>query len=169
MTSDDDDNVIIIPIKALKDGTSLDAKELVCTVSYPDNVPTPKGHLRSQMRLHNLWHRATYIVVTYQDNNNNNNNNNRDDDDTTKIIVQKRSQLKDFGPGLLDPSPGGVVGYGETYEDNAKREIQEEMGINIIINDNDNNNYNINTLTKLFNLFIKMIELKYLVNYSNAS
>ena len=146
MSDNDNDNnnnnKPIIPIKELQDGTSLDAQERVCTVTYPNNIPIPNGHLRLQMRLHNLWHRATYIVITY---------NTGDDDtnqDNTKIIVQKRSQLKDFGPGLLDPSPGGIVGYNESYDDNAMRELQEEMGITITTTTNNNNN---TSLTKILN------------------
>jgi putative hydrolase of the HAD superfamily/pyrimidine and pyridine-specific 5'-nucleotidase len=42
--------------------------------------------------------------------------------------------------------PGGVVEYGETYQENAVREMQEEMGIDLSINNNNNNN----TLSHLF-------------------
>ena len=50
--------------QSLQDGTSRDAQERVCTVTK-DNVPTPEGNLRSEMRLKNLWHRATYILVRH--------------------------------------------------------------------------------------------------------
>jgi 8-oxo-dGTP pyrophosphatase MutT (NUDIX family) len=119
----------LLPVASLQAGTSLDATEQVFTVT-PENIPTPGGHLRKEMRLRNLWHRATFIVVQYngprsvQELNNANNNEQR-------YLVQKRSQFKDFGPGLLDGSPGGVLGFGESYLENAAREIQEEMGIDI--------------------------------------
>lgn len=117
--------------KSLEDGTSLNAKELICTVT-PDNVPLPGGSLRADMRLHNLWHRATYVLVKheaphlYTDR-----NSGPTDFSSMYVLVQKRSLRKDYCPGKLDPTPGGVVGYGETYEDNAVREIKEEMGIEI--------------------------------------
>eukprot|EP00519_Triparma_laevis_P003951 CAMPEP_0182502570 /NCGR_PEP_ID=MMETSP1321-20130603/13699_1 /TAXON_ID=91990 /ORGANISM="Bolidomonas sp., Strain RCC1657" /LENGTH=348 /DNA_ID=CAMNT_0024707535 /DNA_START=194 /DNA_END=1237 /DNA_ORIENTATION=- len=66
------------------------------------------------MRLLNLCHRATYIFVVLPN------------DD---LLVQKRSNLKDYRPGYYDPTPGGVVGYGETYGVNAERELREEMGL----------------------------------------
>ena len=106
--------------QSLQDGTSRDAQERVCTVTK-DNVPTPEGNLRSEMRLKNLWHRATYILVRHSG----------EDSDDDKILVQRRSMLKDYCPGKLDPTPGGVVGFGESYEENATREIEEEMGIDL--------------------------------------
>lgn len=32
---------------------------------------------------------------------------------------------------MWDTSFGGVVGYGETYEENAQRELMEESGISV--------------------------------------
>ena len=49
---------------------------------------------RRQMRAENLRHRATYIVVH---------------DGMGKILVQRRTDIKDFYPGLLDATAGGVV------------------------------------------------------------
>jgi len=37
--------------------------------------------------------------------------------------------IKDYCPGYLDPMAGGVVQFGESYEENAEREAEEEMGI----------------------------------------
>ncbi|RHY27990.1 hypothetical protein DYB32_006355 [Aphanomyces invadans] len=37
--------------------------------------------------------------------------------------------IKDYCPGFLDPMAGGVVQAGESYEDNAIREAEEEMGV----------------------------------------
>jgi len=36
---------------------------------------------------------------------------------------------KDYCPGKLDLTPRCVVAFGESYQDNAIREIYEEMGI----------------------------------------
>ncbi|RHY13368.1 hypothetical protein DYB26_002921, partial [Aphanomyces astaci] len=43
--------------------------------------------------------------------------------------VQRRSSTKDYCPGLLEPMAGGVVGFGESYDESAYRELDEEMGI----------------------------------------
>ncbi|EKT55628.1 NUDIX hydrolase YfcD [Providencia sneebia] len=69
---------------------------------------------RRQMRAENLRHRATYIVVH---------------DGMGKILVQKRTDTKDFYPGLLDATAGGVVTQGENILEAAKREAEEELGI----------------------------------------
>ena len=49
---------------------------------------------REQMRAQCLRHRATYIVVH---------------DGMGKILVQRRTETKDFLPGMLDATAGGVV------------------------------------------------------------
>jgi 16S rRNA (adenine1518-N6/adenine1519-N6)-dimethyltransferase len=45
-----------------------------------------------------------------------------------KLLLQQRSQTVDF-PGLWDQSVGGHVDAGEDYETAAKREAQEELGL----------------------------------------
>lgn len=94
----------------------------------PDNKVVPGGGRRQDMRRNNLWHRATYILVKHRPLY-------LEYHDEDFVLVQKRSMRKDYCPGKLDPTPGGVVGYNESYRDNAVREIQEEMGIQI----NENN------------------------------
>ncbi|MGJ0625813.1 NUDIX hydrolase YfcD [Xenorhabdus bovienii] len=69
---------------------------------------------RQQMRSQNLRHRATYIVVH---------------DGMGKILVQHRTETKDFYPGRLDATAGGVVMVGENMLDSARREAEEELGI----------------------------------------
>jgi pyrimidine 5'-nucleotidase len=140
--------------EALRAGTSLNAKERVCTVDA-FNQPTAHGHLRSEMRLGNLWHRATYVLVLLPPQQPRQPQQPQQPDSTeVRVIVQKRSPLKDYCPGKLDPTPGGVVGYGESYLENAVRELEEEMGITLAIT----NTYTStstrtstgNTLTRLF-------------------
>lgn len=103
----------------LQQGTTLNAKERVFTVDE-HNRPTARGHLRSEMRLQNLWHRATYIIIRHVV---------EEQEEEDYILVQRRSHLKDYCPNTLDPAPGGVVGFQESYETNAKRELLEEMNI----------------------------------------
>lgn len=69
---------------------------------------------RAQMRAQRLRHRATYIVVH---------------DGRGKILVQRRTETKDFMPGMLDATAGGVVQSGENMLESARREAEEELGI----------------------------------------
>ncbi|WES66938.1 NUDIX hydrolase YfcD [Superficieibacter sp. HKU1] len=69
---------------------------------------------RSQMRAQCLRHRATYIVVH---------------DGMGKILVQRRTDNKDFMPGMLDATAGGVVQADEGMLESARREAEEELGI----------------------------------------
>jgi isopentenyl-diphosphate delta-isomerase len=48
---------------------------------------------------------------------------------TGKILIQKRSDIISFGPGLWDKAAGGHVDEGETYLEAAQRELAEELGI----------------------------------------
>jgi pyrimidine 5'-nucleotidase len=133
---------------ALLNHTSLNAKELICHVT-DDNQVQPNGVLRSDMRIHNLWHRATYILVVHKDERNLLDESLRRRNEIkslndTYVLVQRRSSLKDYCPFKLDPLPGGVVGYGESYRENATRELYEEMGI--VVNTSETKN----TLERLF-------------------
>lgn len=69
---------------------------------------------RKQMRSENLRHRATYTVIHNGEG---------------KILVQRRTLNKDFQPGMLDATAGGVVQADEALLDSARREIKEELGI----------------------------------------
>ena len=69
---------------------------------------------RRDMRARKLPHRSTYILVFNA---------------LGDIFVQKRTATKDVFPGYYDVIAGGVVLAGESYEDGAKRELAEELGI----------------------------------------
>lgn len=69
---------------------------------------------RREMRVRNLPHRSTYILVF---------------NPHGRLYVQKRTKTKDVFPGYYDPATGGVVLAGESYEQSAIRELEEEMGI----------------------------------------
>lgn len=60
-------------------------------------------------------HRAVNILATNSSN---------------QILLQKRSKHKDTYPGYWTISASGHVTYGQTYDQAAKREFKEELGIN---------------------------------------
>ncbi len=86
--------------------------EIVAIVDERNNVV---GALpRAEMRARCLPHRSTYILVF---------------NSRGELFVQKRAANKDVFPAYYDPAAGGVVLAGETYEEGAKRELEEELGI----------------------------------------
>ena len=48
-----------------------------------------------------------------------------------ELLLQKRSEMKDTFPGLWTVSASGHVSYGESYDEAARRELQEELGLNL--------------------------------------
>ena len=91
---------------------NLSPQELVVIVDEHNaiisNVP------RAVMRKEGLIHRATYILVFSSDG---------------RLFVQDRTMTKDIFPGYHDLCAGGVVVAGENYEESARRELEEELGI----------------------------------------
>ena len=69
---------------------------------------------RGLMREQHLIHRASYILVFNR---------------AGELFVQKRTLSKDVYPGYWDVAAGGVVLAGESYEESAARELEEELGI----------------------------------------
>ncbi|MEZ5402104.1 MAG: NUDIX hydrolase YfcD [Bryobacteraceae bacterium] len=78
-----------------------------------DNNPTGSA-TRAEMRAQGLWHRATYILIFNRQG---------------ELYVQKRTDTKDVYPGWFDPVTGGVVHEGESWDESARRELAEEMGV----------------------------------------
>lgn len=70
---------------------------------------------RAVVRHFGLVSRCSYVVIRHTP--------------SGKFLVQRRAQAKAVGPGLLDPAPGGVLGAGEAYDYNARREMSEELGL----------------------------------------
>ena len=88
------------------------AEEIVVIVDEQDH---PIGAVtRKIMRQQRLIHRASYILVF---------------NTAGELFIQKRSRSKDIYPGYWDLAAGGVVLAGESYEESAKRELREELGI----------------------------------------
>jgi len=69
---------------------------------------------RHKMRTKGLPHRAAYILVF---------------NSSGELFVQKRTMTKDIYPGYYDIATGGVVLAGESYDESARRELEEELGI----------------------------------------
>jgi len=73
---------------------------------------------RSIMRNRNLIHRAAYIIII---------------NDKKELFLQKRALQKDVYPGYWDIAAGGVVLAGESYEEAACRELDEELGVTDVV------------------------------------
>lgn len=62
-----------------------------------------------------LLHRTAHVVVFHPS--------------AAAILLQKRSFAKDIQPGKWDTAVGGHLALGESYEDGARRELAEELGV----------------------------------------
>jgi len=74
---------------------------------------------RGEVHGNNLLHRAVHIFVFNH---------------SGELFLQKRSAWKDRHPCLWDSSAAGHVGAGETYENAASREVEEELGVTMALN-----------------------------------
>jgi 8-oxo-dGTP pyrophosphatase MutT (NUDIX family) len=90
----------------------LSPQELVVIVDVHNHIIG--SELRPVMRRKGLIHRASYILVFSS---------------IGKLFVQDRTMTKDIFPGYHDLCTGGVVLAGEGYEESARRELEEELGI----------------------------------------
>src|SRR3989338_9134722 len=62
------------------------------------------------------WHRTTHVwIINTQ----------------KEILCQKRSALKDVNPGEWQSFFGGHLKAGQSYEENAREELQDELGIDL--------------------------------------
>lgn len=87
-------------------------RELVDVVDENDDVI--RVTTRDEVRRLRLLHRSVFVVVVRP---------------TEQLLVHKRSPDKDLWPSLWDIAVGGVVSSGESYEEAARRELAEEVGI----------------------------------------
>jgi isopentenyldiphosphate isomerase len=69
---------------------------------------------RSEVHARGLRHRAVHVLVF---------------DAAGRIFLQLRSRTKDVAPGCWDSSCSGHVDAGEEYDDAARRELGEEIGL----------------------------------------
>jgi 16S rRNA (adenine1518-N6/adenine1519-N6)-dimethyltransferase len=71
---------------------------------------------RSDVHGNNLRHRAVHILIFDQEG---------------EVYLQQRSRWKDRHPLKWDSSAAGHVAAGESYEETARRELKEELGIDV--------------------------------------
>jgi len=88
------------------------AEELVDVVDEEGRVVRTVS--RREMRAEGLRHRCTYTIVR---------------NSRGEIYVHRRTETKDVYPGLYDATAGGVCASGETFDEGAARELEEELGI----------------------------------------
>jgi len=88
-------------------------EEMLIRVTENDEVlgPVPRSQCHGNPE---MIHRSVHVLVVHPDG---------------RILLQKRSLSKDTQPGKWDTSVGGHVGFGQTYEEAARREAEEELGL----------------------------------------
>jgi isopentenyldiphosphate isomerase len=69
---------------------------------------------RWRVRRDTLRHRAVYILVF---------------DTAGRVLIHRRTPTKDVFPGYWDVCVGGVPRAGESYDEAARRELGEEIGV----------------------------------------
>lgn len=77
---------------------------------------TGKIKLRSEVHRDGDWHKAVHIWIM---------NNKRE------VLLQRRSATVDSSPNMIDLSCGGHLSAGEDSISAAKRELKEELGLNV--------------------------------------
>ena len=71
---------------------------------------------RAEMRARRLRHRTVFVLVVSSGG---------------RLLAHRRSGDKDLWPGRWDLGCGGVLTSGEDYEPAARREVAEELGIEV--------------------------------------
>ncbi len=90
------------------------SEELLDVVDAEDRVVDVRT--RGEIHALGLMHRAIHVLLFNA---------------AGEVFLQKRSLSKDENPGLWDTSAAGHVDSGEDYLDCARREIREELGIEV--------------------------------------
>ena len=82
----------------------------------PEGKPTQKTALKSEAHKNGWFHATVHIWLFTSD---------------KKILLQKRALTKKVFPGIWDISVAGHIGAGEEILEAAKREIFEEIGLEL--------------------------------------
>ncbi|WP_159948176.1 NUDIX hydrolase [Polaribacter septentrionalilitoris] len=86
----------------------------------PEGKPTGKTALKSEAHKNGWFHATVHIWLFTKD---------------EKILLQKRALTKKVFPGLWDISVAGHIAAGESILSAAKREVFEEIGLELQEND----------------------------------
>lgn len=86
----------------------------------PEGKPTGKTALKSEAHKNGWFHATVHIWLYTSD---------------KKILLQQRAFTKKVFPGIWDISVAGHIAAGESILDAAKREVFEELGLEISEND----------------------------------
>ncbi len=73
---------------------------------------------RSEVHGNNLRHRAVHVLIFNQ---------------VGDVYLQQRSRWKDRHPLKWDSSAAGHVTVGENYDETARRELKEELGVDVLL------------------------------------
>jgi len=93
----------------------MEPKEEYFELFDEDDRPLGRQALRSECHGNpSLIHRTAHVVIF---------------DSIGRLLLQKRTMTKDIQPGKWDTAVGGHLDPGEDYEDGARREMNEELGI----------------------------------------
>jgi 8-oxo-dGTP pyrophosphatase MutT (NUDIX family) len=96
----------------MNDDLSLSAGELLDVVDEHDQVVGQA--LRSEAYAHRLRHRCVFVLAS---------------DAAGRVFVHRRAASKVVFPSRYDMFVGGVVRAGESYDEAALREAEEELGV----------------------------------------
>ncbi len=88
------------------------SEEIVTVIDLADSVIDARP--RKEVKKHGYTYRVTYILVF---------------NSLGEVLVQKRTNTKDWCPGRFDLAAGGIIQFDESYELSAQRELKEELGI----------------------------------------
>jgi isopentenyl-diphosphate Delta-isomerase len=92
----------------------------IIDVLTPEGKPTGKTALKSEAHKNGWFHATVHIWLYTKDN---------------QILLQKRALTKKVFPGLWDISVAGHIAAGEDILTAAKREVFEEIGLEITENE----------------------------------
>ncbi|MGB5705726.1 MAG: NUDIX domain-containing protein [Arenicellales bacterium] len=97
------------------------SEEIVTIIDLADSVVDARP--RREVKKQGFTYRVTYILVF---------------NSSGQILVQKRTDTKDWCPGRFDLAAGGIIQFNESYELSARRELMEELGIEPPLNSHFN-------------------------------
>ena len=92
-------------------------EEIIDILNENDGSKTGQTILKSEAHKNGIFHDTIHLFIINKDKN--------------KVLLQKRCEDKKLFPNLWDASVGGHVSSGEKPIESLKREMQEELGLNI--------------------------------------